>query len=212
MKKVPSPLTRRSTSSSSTGRCRWKSIPTMRISPCAPWACPAWARWASRSAIPSPWIAPPAAARRLSLGLHAVARNEPRVHAHDDRIPSAALVHGRHRGARRDRRQSPEWGDRLGPDEITAIKEHKLLPIADLDRGFIHPSFPRQIMVSYFQGGKICDYITDKWGWDTILAMLHDYAQRRRYPLGDPQRTEASSPMNSTSNSSPMSRPRLKTP
>jgi cellulose synthase operon protein C len=75
-----------------------------------------------------------------------------------------------------------EWGDRLGVDEITAIKEHKLLPIADLDRGFIHPSFPRQIIVSYFQGGKVVDYITDKWGWNTILAMIHDYANGEDTP------------------------------
>ncbi len=27
-------------------RCRWKSIPIMKTSPCAPWACPDWARWA----------------------------------------------------------------------------------------------------------------------------------------------------------------------
>ena len=27
-------------------RCRWKSIPTTRISPCARWACRDWARWA----------------------------------------------------------------------------------------------------------------------------------------------------------------------
>ncbi len=77
---------------------------------------------------------------------------------------------------------NPEWGDRLGVDEITAIKEHKLLPIADLDRGFIHPSYPRQIVVSYFQGGAICDFITEKWGWDTILAMIKDYANAEDTP------------------------------
>jgi len=71
---------------------------------------------------------------------------------------------------------SPEWGDRLGPDEIEAIKNHTLLPVAELDRGFIHPTRPQQVIISYFQAGKICDYITDKWGWDTILAMLHDFA------------------------------------
>jgi len=72
---------------------------------------------------------------------------------------------------------NPEWGDRLGPDEITAIKEHQLLPVAGLDRGFIHPNRPEQIVVSYFQAGRICDFITRKWGWDTILAMLGDYAK-----------------------------------
>ena len=70
---------------------------------------------------------------------------------------------------------SPDWGDRLGPDVIAAIKDKKLLPVADLDRGFIHPIAPQQVMVSYFQAGQICDYINEKWGWDTLLAMLHDF-------------------------------------
>jgi tetratricopeptide (TPR) repeat protein len=77
---------------------------------------------------------------------------------------------------------SPEWGDRLGPEEIVAIKDYTLLPISELDRGFIHPSYPQQVVVSYFQGGKICDFITEKWGWDTILAMLHDYAHGEETP------------------------------
>ena len=70
---------------------------------------------------------------------------------------------------------SPDWGDRLSPDVIVAIKEKKLLPIAELDRGFVHPTAPAQVIVSYFQAGRICDYINEKWGWDTLLAMLHDF-------------------------------------
>jgi tetratricopeptide (TPR) repeat protein len=72
---------------------------------------------------------------------------------------------------------SPEWGDRLIPDVLMAIKDKRLLPISELDRGFIHPRAPAQVLVSYYQAGRICDYITDKWGWDTILAMLKDYAE-----------------------------------
>jgi tetratricopeptide (TPR) repeat protein len=71
---------------------------------------------------------------------------------------------------------SPEWGDRLGPDEISAIRDKKLLPIAELDRGFIHPAGPTQVIVSYFQAGRIVDYITEKWSWDTVLAMLKDFS------------------------------------
>ncbi len=85
----------------------WKSIPITTISPCAPWACPAWARWASPSATSHRHgqpLRPPA--RRVPLGLHPVARNEPRLHPHHDQFPRAALVHRRHRGARRDRRLS----------------------------------------------------------------------------------------------------------
>jgi tetratricopeptide (TPR) repeat protein len=71
---------------------------------------------------------------------------------------------------------SPEWGDRLIPDVLMAIKDKQLLPISELDRGFIHPRAAAQVLVSYYQAGRICDFITDKWGWDTILAMLKDYA------------------------------------
>ena len=70
---------------------------------------------------------------------------------------------------------SPDWGDRLSPDVIGAIKNKRLLPVAELDRGFVHPVSPPQVIVSYFQAGRICDYINEKWGWDTLLAMLHDF-------------------------------------
>lgn len=69
----------------------------------------------------------------------------------------------------------PEWGDRLDPGAIRAIKDKKLLPIAKLDKGFTRPSYPNQVIISYFQAGKICDYIEGKWGWPTLLAMLRDF-------------------------------------
>ena len=70
---------------------------------------------------------------------------------------------------------SPDWGDRLGPDVIAAIKGKKLLSVTELDRGFVHPNSPSQVLVSYFQAGRICDYINEMWGWDTLLDMLHDF-------------------------------------
>ena len=71
---------------------------------------------------------------------------------------------------------SPEWGDRLDPHVIAAIKDKKLLPVAELDRGFVRPSYPTQVIVSYFEAGRICDYINQEWGWDKLLAMIHDFA------------------------------------
>lgn len=71
---------------------------------------------------------------------------------------------------------SPEWGDRLTPDVISAIREKKLLPIATLDRGFLRPSYPGQVIVSYFEAGRICDYINQRWGWPKLLAMMNAYS------------------------------------
>jgi len=72
---------------------------------------------------------------------------------------------------------APDWGDRLDPEAIRAIKEKKLLPIATLDRGFIRPTYPTQVVVSYFQAGRICDYIAKTWSYDKLLDMMHDFAQ-----------------------------------
>jgi tetratricopeptide (TPR) repeat protein len=72
---------------------------------------------------------------------------------------------------------NPDWGDRLDPEAISAIKNKKLLPIADLDRGFVHPTYPLQVIVSYFQAGKICNFIDQKWGYAKILNMIHDFAE-----------------------------------
>ncbi len=72
---------------------------------------------------------------------------------------------------------SPEWGDRLDPQVISAIKNKKLLPVAELDRGFIRPSYPNQVVVSYFQAGRICDYIAEHWGFGKLLAMMDDFSR-----------------------------------
>jgi cellulose synthase operon protein C len=71
---------------------------------------------------------------------------------------------------------SPEWGDPITPDIVIALREKKLLPVADLDRGFVRPKYPTQVLVSYFQAGQICDYIQSRWGAAKLLDMVHAYA------------------------------------
>ena len=77
---------------------------------------------------------------------------------------------------------SPEWGDRVSPEILAAIRDKKLLPVAKLDRGFIFPDYPAQVVVSYFEAGSICDYIKSKWGEGKLLDMVHSYAQRKTTP------------------------------
>jgi tetratricopeptide (TPR) repeat protein len=74
------------------------------------------------------------------------------------------------------------WGDRVSPEILVAIRDKKLLPVADLDRGFIRPEYPTQVNVSYYQGGKILDYVKERWGDDKILDMVHSYAQLKTTP------------------------------
>ncbi len=77
---------------------------------------------------------------------------------------------------------SPDWGDPLDPGTVEAIKDKKFLPIADLERGFVHPSYPNQVIISYFQAGKICGYIAERWGYEKLIAMLHDFGNKMTTP------------------------------
>ena len=65
---------------------------------------------------------------------------------------------------------------------MVALKDKKLLPVAELDRGFIHPEYPEQVIVSYFQAGRICDYIQERWGADKLLDMVHAFAELKPTP------------------------------
>ncbi len=78
--------------------------------------------------------------------------------------------------------RSPEWADRVTPDVLLAIRDKKLLPVTKLDRGFVFPEYPQQVIVSYFQAGSICDFISAKWGEGKLLDMVHAYAAQKSTP------------------------------
>jgi cellulose synthase operon protein C len=77
---------------------------------------------------------------------------------------------------------SPDWGDRLDPEAIEAIKEKKLLPVAELDRGFVRPRISGASDRFLFPGGRICNYIAEKWGYDKLLDMVHSIRQMESTP------------------------------
>jgi len=72
---------------------------------------------------------------------------------------------------------SPEWGDRITPEILVAIRDRKLLPVTELDRGFVRPAYEAQVLVSYYQAGRICDYIQARWGADKLLEMARSFAR-----------------------------------
>jgi Tfp pilus assembly protein PilF len=77
---------------------------------------------------------------------------------------------------------NPEWANRLTPEVLVAIRDKKLLPVADIDRGFIFPDYPAQVTVSYFEAGSMCDFIQERWGAESLLGMVHSYAARKSTP------------------------------
>lgn len=77
---------------------------------------------------------------------------------------------------------SAEWRDRLTPEVLVAMRDKKLLPVAKLDRGFVYPDYPTQVVVSYFQAGSICDFVKEKWGEEKLLDMVHSFAKLQTTP------------------------------
>ncbi len=58
---------------------------------------------------------------------------------------------------------------------LAAIKEDKFLPVAELDRGFIRPTYEAQVIVSYMQAGLICEYIAGRFGQKALERMLGEF-------------------------------------
>ncbi len=64
------------------------------------------------------------------------------------------------------------WGDHLTLDVIKGLQENKLIPVGDLNRGFIRPSYPGEVQFAYYEAGMLCRYIVEKHGWEKMLALL----------------------------------------
>jgi tetratricopeptide (TPR) repeat protein len=72
-------------------------------------------------------------------------------------------------------RTGPTPGVVVPPDVLTALNDNKFLPVDDLDSGFIRPSYPNQVQVSYVQAGLICLFVEQRWGFDRLSLFLHQF-------------------------------------
>ncbi len=73
----------------------------------------------------------------------------------------------------------PRWGEAVTPEYIDAVRKGELLPVADLDRGFIRPRYPGQVAVSYMQAGYVCQHIAGHWGEAKLVELLQGFAKDR---------------------------------
>ncbi len=73
-----------------------------------------------------------------------------------------------------ERRAKPAWGREMDLELYSALEQDKLLHLAKLDQGFTRPSFPGQVLLSYYHSSKIIGYIADTYGFDKIIAILEN--------------------------------------
>ena len=58
---------------------------------------------------------------------------------------------------------------------IDAYRQEQLLPVAELDEGFVRPSYTGQVGVSYVQAGLLCEYVASARGQEALAALLVAY-------------------------------------
>jgi tetratricopeptide (TPR) repeat protein len=59
---------------------------------------------------------------------------------------------------------------------LEAVAEDRLLPVAELDQGFLRPRYPQQIAISYVQAGLVCEVIEDEFDGG-LARMLTAYGE-----------------------------------
>ena len=76
-----------------------------------------------------------------------------------------------------EHRAVPGWGDHPDLQTLKFIQQEKLLPIRELNGGFLRPQFPGQVALSYFQAGMACEFIEARFGFSRILSMLESFGR-----------------------------------
>ncbi len=82
-----------------------------------------------------------------------------------------------------ERRARPGWGDDVSLAFLAAWKRGKLLKIAELNNGFMRPTYPQQIGISYYQASLVSELIERDFGFSAIRDMLSSY--RRGLPTAE---------------------------
>lgn len=60
---------------------------------------------------------------------------------------------------------------------LEAMADDRFLPVAELDGGFMRPTYEGQVIVSYTQAGLLCQYIAREWGQQGLVDMLTGFAE-----------------------------------
>ena len=82
-----------------------------------------------------------------------------------------------------EQRQAREgWGHQAAPGFLMRYREGMLLPVSELNSGFVQPSYPEQVVDSYLQSSLVFDFIESRWGLQVIRDMLRGYRDRRATP------------------------------
>lgn len=72
-------------------------------------------------------------------------------------------------------RTGPIPGRKIPLNVYQAMAEGKFLSIAELDDGFMRPTYEDQVIVSYMQAGLVFEFIDIEYGFEPIVDMLYQF-------------------------------------
>ncbi|MDO7639789.1 MAG: peptidase MA family metallohydrolase, partial [OM182 bacterium] len=74
-----------------------------------------------------------------------------------------------------EREGRPYWGRSQGLDLVRAWEQDKLLPFADLDKGFSGAQNSADLGFAYFQSYLVIDYIAREYGFEGLRSLVMQY-------------------------------------
>ena len=75
-----------------------------------------------------------------------------------------------------ERRAKEGWGDDASVSFLIALRDEHLLDVSELNNGFVRPTYPNQIIHSYYQASLVCEFIEQEGGPTALTQMLRGYA------------------------------------
>ena len=76
-----------------------------------------------------------------------------------------------------ERRAREGWGAGVTVDFLAALHTGRILPVSELNAGFVRPTYPEQIGHAYYQASLVAEMIEDEHGPRALRDMLRAYGQ-----------------------------------
>lgn len=78
-----------------------------------------------------------------------------------------------------EHRARPSWGEDASPLFFAAYAGGLLPKVSRLNDGFMRPTFPEEVILSYYMASLVCEMIEQEHGMGAIRGMLSGYRQGR---------------------------------
>ncbi|HSJ25139.1 MAG TPA: tetratricopeptide repeat protein [Longimicrobiales bacterium] len=78
-----------------------------------------------------------------------------------------------------ERRARVGWGLDVTVDFVVALKQGAILPVSQLNAGFVRPTYPQQVMHAYYQASLVAEFIEAQHGDGALRRMLQAYRAGR---------------------------------